>query len=248
MLRFLGRLIVRFLTEPNASCAPGMPTNINALEQTARAGDVLLVEGRERISGAIKYLTQSTWSHAALCVGQDEETGAMQFVETDVAHGVRLVTADHYKAYHMRLCRPIGLSETEIATVCDAARARIGDTYDVRNVIDLARYLFPTPPVPLPWRRRMIALGSGDPTKAICSTLIAQAFEAVRYPVLPTLTREISNDENCVDCVRDILHIRHFSLYTPRDFDVSPYFEIVKPTLAVGFDHRTLNWAHDRMA
>ena len=89
----------------------------------------------------------------------------------------------------------------------------------------------------------MIALGSGDPTKAICSTLIAQAFEAIRYPVLPMVTYEISNDTDCVDCVSEIHHIRHFSLYTPRDFDVSPYFEIVKPSLESGFDYRALSWS-----
>ena len=34
-----------------------------------KPGDVLLVEGNNHISGVIKYLTQSTWSHAALYVG-----------------------------------------------------------------------------------------------------------------------------------------------------------------------------------
>jgi Permuted papain-like amidase enzyme, YaeF/YiiX, C92 family len=245
MLKFLGKLIIKYLTQPHGSCAPGMPTSTQALEQSAQAGDVLLIEGRERISTAIKYLTQSTWSHAALCVGHNHRTGALEFIETDAAHGVRLVTAGHYKGYHMRLCRPSGLAAEEVRAVCDYATARIGDMYDVRNVIDLARYLFPTPPVPLPWRRRMIALGSGDSTKAICSTLIAQAFEAVRYPVLPKITEENSNDADCMDCVHEILHIRHFSLYTPRDFDVSPYFEIVKPTLTLGFDYRTLKWADE---
>ena len=38
------------------------------------------------------------------------------------------------------------------------------------------------------------------------------------------------------------MHIRHHSLYTPRDFDLSPYFEIVKPTLEYGFDYRSLTW------
>jgi len=42
---------------------------------------------------------------------------------------------------------------------------------------------------------------------------------------------------------RELLHIRHHSLYVPRDFDVSPYFQIVKPTLEVGFDHHQLTWA-----
>ncbi len=36
---------------------------------TLRKGDVLLVEGTSRFSSAIKYLTQSTWSHAALYIG-----------------------------------------------------------------------------------------------------------------------------------------------------------------------------------
>jgi hypothetical protein len=43
------------------------------------------------------------------------------------------------------------------------------------------RYLFPWP-VPQRWRRRMIALGSGDASCIICSSLIAQAFDVVRCP------------------------------------------------------------------
>jgi hypothetical protein len=43
MLSALGRMIIAYLTEPQAGCAPGMPTDITALEQTVRAGDVLLV-------------------------------------------------------------------------------------------------------------------------------------------------------------------------------------------------------------
>ena len=50
------------------------------------------------------------------------------------------------------------------------------------------RYLMPMP-VPRRWRRRVLALGSGDPTRIICSALIAQAFESVRYPILPKVTR-----------------------------------------------------------
>jgi hypothetical protein len=29
----------------------------------------------------------------------------------------------------------------------------------------------------------------------------------------------------------------------PRDFDISPYFEIVKPTIVEGFDYTALHWA-----
>jgi hypothetical protein len=92
--------------------------------------------------------------------------------------------------------------------------------------------------VPQRWRRRMIAFGSGDPTKMICSALIAQAFGAVRYPILPKITRAGSRNAR-----REILHIRDSSLYMPRDFDISPYFEIVKPTIVRGFDYLSLHWA-----
>jgi len=84
----------------------------------------------------------------------------------------------------------------------------------------------------------MIAFGSGDPTKIICSALIAQAFDAVRYPILPKITRAGSRQAR-----REILHIRDSSLYMPRDFDISPYFEIVKPTIVHGFDYLALHWA-----
>ena len=88
----------------------------------------------------------------------------------------------------------------------------------------------------------MIAFGSGEPTKAICSTLVAQAFQSIRYPILPKITLEQATDPDCKGCVQELLHIRHHSLFTPRDFDVSPYFQIVKPALENGFDHRILAW------
>jgi len=128
------------------------------------------------------------------------------------------------------------------------AIAHLGMQYDMKNVWDLARYLLPQPPVPARWRRKMIALGSGDPTKAICSSLIAEAFEVVGYPVLPVVTLDKREDGAQAAAAREIFHIRHHSLYAPRDFDVSPYFEIVKPTLAQGFDYRAIEWSESGAA
>jgi len=110
------------------------------------------------------------------------------------------------------------------------------------------RYLLPTPPVPVRFRRRMLELGSGDPTRAICSTLIAQAFQSVRYPILPKVSRGPSRDSACPGCVEERHQIRHHSLFAPRDFDVSPYFEVIKPTLALGFNYRDMLWDEDDRA
>jgi hypothetical protein len=121
------------------------------LQATLRPGDVLLVEGNTRLSGAIKYLTQSTWSHAALYVGNhfaDHVPPDHCLVDADTVHGVRSTSLEKFSNLHTRICRPIGLSEQECAMVTMAAISQIGHQYDLRNVIDLARYLFPTPPVP----------------------------------------------------------------------------------------------------
>jgi hypothetical protein len=38
------------------------------------------------------------------------------------------------------------------------------------------------------------------------------------------------------------MHIRHHSLYAPRDFDISPFFSIIKPTIETGFDYKQMMW------
>lgn len=239
----LGHLIARYLEKPAAGYEPFTPSDPDALCASLKPGDVLLVEGSSRVAGVIKYLTQSTWSHAALYVGRvgDRETAEgepLVLVEAELGKGVIASPLSKYHRSHTRICRPSGLSDEDCTRVCAYAAERIGFDYDLKNIIDLMRYLFPLP-VPQRFRRRMMALGSGDPTRIICSALIAQAFEAVRYPILPKITRLDS------EAVRaEILEIRHSSLYAPRDFDISPYFDVVKPTLCSGdFDYKKMQWA-----
>lgn len=201
-------------------------------------GDVLLVEGSSRISTVIKYLTQSTWSHAALYVGEGGCSGSAAsgkgggFVEADLAEGVRVVGFEEYDGYPLRICRPVGLGRQDLERLIAFACGRVGHRYDLRNILDLARYLLPLPPVPTPWRRHMLALGSGDPTRAICSTLIAEAFQSIRYPILPI----------AVEGEATLFRRRHHTLFTPRDFDLSPWFEVIKPRLLGGFDPHELHW------
>ncbi len=244
VLHHLGSWLGRVLSRPVHVHDSAQPTPPAVLLGCLRPGDVLLVEGHSRISSAIKYLTQSTWSHAALFVG-DALPGAPAggcFIEADIVDGVRAVGIGAFDQMLTRICRPSGLSEADRQLLIKYAVDRIGLRYDLRNVLDLARYLLPTLPVPHRFRRRMIALGSGDPTRAICSTLIAEAFQSVRYPILPIVTQESRGDPQCSACVKEILHVRDHSLFTPRDFDLSPYFDVVKPSTGSGFDYHRLNW------
>jgi hypothetical protein len=247
--RFIGKALARFLSRPRPRTQVGTPPDARKLLECLQPCDVLLVEGSSRISTAIKYLTQSTWSHATLFVGPqlggtDENGHPYLFVEADIVKGVCKRSLAHYQPFHTRICRSRHLDGSDRARIVADVIAKIGNQYDMKNVIDLARYMFPAPPVPQRWRRKLIALGSGDPTRAICSSLIAEAFQKVGYPVLPIVTQELVPDPRRQRALaREIFHIRHHSLYAPRDFDVSPYFEIVKPTLVRGFDYRHIEWS-----
>jgi len=239
MLDGMGRVIARYLDKPIHGYKPFTPSDPDALRRTLKPGDVLLVEGNNRISGVIKYLTQSTWSHSALYVGPLAGCATANgephvLIEANAGEGVVSAPLSKYFRFHTRICRPVDLTQADCALVCAYAVARIGYAYDLKNIIDLMRYLLPLP-VPHRWRRRLIALGSGDPTRLICSALIADAFRAVRYPILPKIARSRQARDQ-------ILEIRHSSLYCPRDFDISPYFNVVKPTVAQGFDYKALQW------
>lgn len=247
MLRKIGERLAHYLSAPRqqaiqvATSAPGL------LAETLQPGDVLLVEGNTFFSTAIKYLTQSNWSHAALYVGTaidqpDKEDPQLCLIEADTIDGVRSIELSHYETFHTRICRPVGLSEEERTSVINFAVNMLGHQYDLRNVLDLARYLLPKPPVPSRYRRKLLSIGSGDPTQAICSSLVAQAFQSIRYPILPENVVDKEESPACMDCYQEMLHIKHHSLFTPRDFDVSPYFNIVKPTLSGNFKFHDINW------
>ncbi|HJO12725.1 MAG TPA: lipo-like protein, partial [Gammaproteobacteria bacterium] len=105
----------------------------------------------------------------------------------------------------------------------------------------LLRFLIQKPAVPNRFRRAMINIGSGEPTKAICSTLIAQSFQSINYPILPLRDEGVGGEGEVPHFYK-----RHFTHFTPRDFDLSPYFRIVKPTLEKNFDFHNLHWQEEQ--
>ena len=218
-----------------------------------RPADVLLVEGRSRVSDIIKTITRSSWSHAALYIGrlhdvQDEtareylryhhpgDESEPLLAEALLDRGMILVPLSKYRDYHIRLCRPKGLSGADAERVIRHCISCIGMGYDLRQLLDLARFMFPYSLLPRRWRSSLFEHNSGAPTRTVCSTLIADAFHQVHFPILPLTIRGGGDLQ---------LQQRNSKLFTPRDFDHSPYFEIIKYPL-FDFDelavYRTLPW------
>ena len=249
----LGHWLARYLSTPIHSGGLSATSPPELLLATLRKGDVLLVDGNTRFSVAIKYLTQSSWSHSSIYVGDalgPPVAGAEPrvLVDADILEGVRAIPLSKFSGLHTRICRPVGLDPGEIDSVVAHVTARLGQQYDLKNIIDLMRYLVPTPPIPVRWRRRLMALGSGDPTRAICSSMIAAAFQSVHYPILPAIVVQAPDDPARAEARKEMFMVRHYSLFAPRDFDVSPYFQIVKPTIDAGFDFHALHWGDTPLA
>src|SRR5580704_4951552 len=140
MLDTIGKLIANYLQKEVPGYEPFTPSDPEHLRGIIEPGDVLLVEGNNRVSGIIKYLTQSTWSHAALFVGVVD--GAAEpdgephvLIEANVGEGVTSAPLSKYFPYHTRLCRPVGLSFEDRTTVCRYAINRIGFGYDTKNIL-----------------------------------------------------------------------------------------------------------------
>jgi Permuted papain-like amidase enzyme, YaeF/YiiX, C92 family len=201
-----------------------------------RAGDVLLIEGRNRASTLIRKITRSPWSHAALYIGRmydidDSElrqkirqhfegpSDSQLLIESLIGKGTILTPLSYYRHDNIRICRPQGLSRKDAQTIIGYTISRLGGKYNIRHVFDLARFL-------LPWgyfRRWHSFLFDHKPSQAIydiCSSMIADAFHSVRFPVLPIIKQD---NEDGLELVQ-----RNPRLYTPSDFDYSPYFDIIK--------------------
>ncbi len=107
MLDTIGQLLASYLQKEVPGYEPFTPSDPEHLRGVIQPGDVLLVEGNNRISGIIKYLTQSTWSHAALYVGPvdgaSEPDGEPHvLIEANIGEGVTSAPLSKYYPYHTR--------------------------------------------------------------------------------------------------------------------------------------------------
>lgn len=238
---------------------PALGSSLSDFERLCyevRPGDVILVEGRTRVSRVIKAITQSPWSHSFLYIGRlhdihdpavrarvnawyQGDPGDQLVLEALLNEGTVIHSLEKYRYEHLRLCRPKGLSGRDAQRVIAHAVVHLGLGYDVRQLLDLARFMFPYGILPRRWRSSLFEHNAGTPTRIVCSTLLAEAFAEVQFPILPFIERHPEDGRI------KALYRRNSRLFVPRDFDYSPYFEIVKYPV-MGLDdvalYRQLPW------
>jgi hypothetical protein len=210
LINIIKKILVSYLSKELKGYVTPQKGDFDQTIKTLKPGDVILVEGKQRFSKAIKYLTQSNWSHSAIYIGDKK------LIEADLKEGVRIIPLQEYMEYHTRICRPKNLTEADLDIVLNFVKSKIGSKYDTKHVSDLFKIAL-NPRLNL--RRVLIRLGSSDPKKVICSSLIADAFQSIHYPIVP-IKKELGG-----------YHKINSTLITPNDFDLSPYFYIIKPTL-----------------
>ncbi len=229
-------------------------SDFEKLRYELRPGDVVLVEGRSNVSGIIKTITSSIWSHSILYLGRlhdidDEDVrkriqkyyscapDEQLIAESLLGQGTIVSPLHQYSDEHLRICRPRGLTRSDAQRVINYAVYQLGTDYNVRQLMDLARFLVPYWWIPKRWQSSLFEHNAGRPTKTVCSAMMAEAFASVQFPIRPLLHQ---NEDGEVKMFQ-----RNTKLITPSDFDHSPYFDVIKYPL-LDFDdlavYRKLPW------
>ena len=213
----IGTQLAKFLTKEHIQDDAYYRISIDDIKSILKPGDVVLVEGQSRVSSAIQFITNSNWSHAAVFIGKTDFFNHC-LIEVKAVDGCTYTDINTYMHHNLRVCRPVFLDKRKRKTLIDYLKKKIGSKYDLKNIIDLIRYVYPNPPIPKKFRRNLIGIGAGDPTKAICSSLIAEAFKEIDHPILPYKGKS-----------RTVI-MRHPTFSLPKDFDISPFFQVIKPS------------------
>ncbi len=232
-------------------------SDFDRLRYEIRPGDVILVEGRSPVSEIIKTITLSNWTHSAIYIGRlhniDDPilrnfirkfyTGGMDdqlIIESQLGEGTIVDCISKYREDHLRICRPTSITRSDSQKVIAYSINSLGTNYNVRQILDLARFLFPYAVLPRRWRSSLFEHNAGTPTHTVCSTMLAEAFASVHYPILPVLHR--NNDGQLM------MYKRNTYLITPKDFDYSPYFDVIKYPI-LDFDelaiYQRMPWGKD---
>lgn len=234
-LGMLKKNLHHWLTREVEKPAHNILFDFNKVLADAELGDVWLIEGHSRISRVISVITRSPWTHAALYLGKPSEfldesdcqilrehySGSLNdplVIESIIDRGVIVTPAHFYQTSHIRVCRPRGLIPEDAKKILHFAIGQLGDEYATAEIFDLMRFLYPWHILPRRWHSSLFRFGSGGAMKLTCSCLLADAFGSINFPILPAINQNEIGEEEFI--------LRNPKLFTPRDFDYSPFSKL----------------------
>ena len=255
----LTKFVERWLTKEVQPANIGL-CDFECIRHELKGGDVLLIEGRSRVANIIRYITHSNWTHSSFYVGrlydiedpQIRESVRAHFngpeeeqliIESDLGIGTVVRSLKVHSQEHIRICRPKGLSHHDGQKVIAYAVSQLGKKYHTRQIFDLMRFFLPYKALPPRLGSSLFNMKPGSATKTVCSSLIAEAFCSICFPILPLV--KAGEGKNMQ------LYHRNPRLCTPKDFDYSPYFQIIKYPFFNNShteSYRLLPWSGDKEA
>ena len=137
MIKWIGNAVVNWLKHKRP--LPHTPlSDFERIRHEIRPCDVILVEGRSRVSEVIKLITQSNWSHAFMYIGRMHDIEDPQLrerlgefykgnpdrqliIESELGMGTIVRPLTVYEGEHLRICRPRGLGFSCLLYTSDAA-------------------------------------------------------------------------------------------------------------------------------
>lgn len=236
MFKWLENTVINWLTYEKP--AEGFPLcDFERILYEIKPCDVLLIEGRSVVSNTIKQITQSAWTHSCIYIGRihDIEDENLQkivqkhyqgpphkqlIIESLLGKGLICSPIDIYKGYHIRISRPRNLTRKDAQKVLSYIFHKLGAEYNIRQLYDMWRFFVPWSIFPRRWRSSLFENPNSPSARTVCSTVIAEAFQSVHFPILPLVKRK---GEHGIE-----LYQLNPKMLTPKDFDYSPYFDIIK--------------------
>lgn len=233
--------------------------DFDRMKKEIKPADVLLIESHTHIGNIIRLVSESPWTHAVMYIGTLADIDDLSLREMVLSHAAEFVSEqlviesiigqgtiisplNKYRDNHIRISRPSYLLAEDAPKVIAYAISRLGAKYSVRHILDLARFIFPWRVFPRRWRSSLFQHNMQQPTEDICSSMIADAFLSIDYPILPVILKNKIGYEFIP---------RNPRLYTPSDFDFSPFFDIIKYPFFIlenGMSYRNLPWENNLMS
>lgn len=223
--------------------------NFDHAAQIIEPGDVILVDGTAPADKRIKSISGSNWSQVLLYLGRlhdikDPSLRAMAsdyipcqsntqlLLKVDLVHGVHLITLSELQDVQLRICRPSGLTDAEKQSVIRYGLSRLENNKKHAWWPAIRLLLVPWSWFPRHWRKPIFKLLSGRRLRRAVGGTIGDSFSFIQFPILPLVKKEFDGKTKLY---------RHYPMvFYPSDFDLSPYFDVVKYPFADQIDGKGL--------